>query len=171
MSIGHAKNFQGCLPQSSLKKLGQILTPLAILDHFERFSPGPNGSEVGCPARLFKVIWRPTSEPFGPGENLSNRPQIARAVRIWPKFFSDDWGRQPWKCSLALMEHCLAIELCKIEKISVLHEICMFKDLLLVMNIAEFKFLSWVYRVCSVSCQVGYKSTMSSIAPKGITLT
>ena len=46
------ESFQGCLPQSSLKKLGQILTPLPILGHFERFSPGPNGSEVGCPARL-----------------------------------------------------------------------------------------------------------------------
>ena len=41
-----SENFRGCLPQSSLKKLGQILTPLAILGHFERFSPGPNGSEV-----------------------------------------------------------------------------------------------------------------------------
>ena len=54
--IRASENFQGCLPQSSLKKLGQILTPLAILGHFERFSPGPNGSEVGCLARLFKVI-------------------------------------------------------------------------------------------------------------------
>ena len=27
---------------------------------------------------------------LSPGENLSNQPEIARAVRIWPKFFSDD---------------------------------------------------------------------------------
>ena len=85
-----SENFQGCLPQSSLKKLGQMLTTLAILGHFERFSPGPNGSKVGCPVRLFKVICLLTLEPFGPGENLSNQPEIARAVRIWPKFFSDD---------------------------------------------------------------------------------
>ena len=51
-----SENFRGCLPQSPLKNLGQMLAPLAILGHLERFSPGQNGSEVGCPARLFRVI-------------------------------------------------------------------------------------------------------------------
>ena len=32
--------FQGCLSQSSLKNLGQILTALAIWGRLERFSPG-----------------------------------------------------------------------------------------------------------------------------------
>ena len=33
------------------------LSTLAISGHQERFSPGGhNGSEVGCPARLFEVI-------------------------------------------------------------------------------------------------------------------
>ena len=45
---------------------------------------------VHCPVRLFKVICLPTSEPFGPGENLSYQPEIAKTVRILPKFFSDD---------------------------------------------------------------------------------
>ena len=45
-----SENFQGCLPQSSLKNLGQILTALAIWGRLERFSPCPNSSEVGHPA-------------------------------------------------------------------------------------------------------------------------
>ena len=94
------KNLRGCLSQSSLKNLGQILTVLAILDHFERFSPGQNGPKVGRPVRLFKVIWL---EPFWPGEYLSNQPKIARAVRIWPKIFSNVWDRQPQKFSCALV--------------------------------------------------------------------
>ena len=49
------RNFRGCLPQSSLKYLGQILTVLAFSGHLERFSPGQNGPEVGCPVRLSKV--------------------------------------------------------------------------------------------------------------------
>ena len=96
------ENFRGCLPQSSLKNLGQILTVPAISGHLERFSPGQNGPKVGCPVRLFQVIWLPTSEPFWPGENILNQPEIARAVRMWPTFFSDDLGRQPQKFSLAL---------------------------------------------------------------------
>ena len=44
----------------------------------------------------------PTLGPFGPGENLSNDLKSLRTVRIWPKFFSDDWGRQPQKFSRAL---------------------------------------------------------------------
>ena len=65
------ENFQGCLPQSSLKKLGQILTALEIWGRLERFSPGPNGSEVGRQITLNSLAGRPTLEPFGPGENLS----------------------------------------------------------------------------------------------------
>ena len=87
-----SKNFQGCLPQS-WHNLGQL----------ERFSPGQNGSEVGRQITLNGLAGHPTSEPFGPGENLSNQPEIARTVRILPKFFSDDWGRQPRKFSRALV--------------------------------------------------------------------
>ena len=89
------ENFRGCLPQSSLKNFGQIPFVLAIWGHSEWFSPCQNGPEVGCPVRLFKVIWCPTSEPFWPGENRSNQSKITKAVRIWPKFFSDDWGSNP----------------------------------------------------------------------------
>ena len=39
-----SENFRGCLPQSPLKNLGQMLAPLAILGHLDRFSPGQNGS-------------------------------------------------------------------------------------------------------------------------------
>ena len=42
-------NFWGCPPQSPPKNLGQIPAALAISGIFERFSPGPNGSEVGPP--------------------------------------------------------------------------------------------------------------------------
>ena len=36
-----------------------------ISPHSYSISPGSqNGYKVGCPARLFKVIWCPTSEPF-----------------------------------------------------------------------------------------------------------
>ena len=101
--IRASENFWGCLPQSPPKNLGQIPAALAISGIFERFSPGQNGPEVGGPVRLFKVIWRPTSEPFWPGENLSDWPQIAKAVRIWPKLFSDDCCRQTPKFSLALL--------------------------------------------------------------------
>ena len=55
--LGRAReNFRGCLPQSSLKNLGQILTVLAILGHLERFSPGQNGFEDGGPGRTCKAI-------------------------------------------------------------------------------------------------------------------
>ena len=39
-----------------LKNLGQFLSALAISGHSERFSTGPNGSEVGRPVGLFKAI-------------------------------------------------------------------------------------------------------------------
>ena len=51
-----SENFWGCLAQSPPKNLGQIMAALAISGIFERFSPGPNGPEVGGPVRLFKVI-------------------------------------------------------------------------------------------------------------------
>ena len=65
------EHFWGCLPQSSLKNLGQILTALAIWGQSEIFSPGPNGSEVGRQITVNSLARHPTSEPFGPGENLS----------------------------------------------------------------------------------------------------
>ena len=95
--------FRGCLPQSSMKNLCQMLAPLAISGQFERFSPGPNGSEVGRQITLNSLTGHPTSVPFCPGENLSKWPEIARAARICPKLFSGDWGRHPRKFSLALL--------------------------------------------------------------------
>ena len=79
---------------------------LAIWSHSQKISPGPNGSEVGCIARLFKVIWRPTSEPFGPGEIFFEWLQIARAGTFYPKFFKNHRDGQPRKFSLALMSIC-----------------------------------------------------------------
>ena len=82
-----SENFWGCLPQYPPKNLGQILTALAISGIFERFSPGQSGSEVGGPIYINSPTGPPTSEPLWPGENLSKMPEIARAARIWPKFF------------------------------------------------------------------------------------
>ena len=82
-----SKNFRGCLPQYPPKNLGQILAALAISVIFERFSPGQSGSEVGGPIYINSPPGPPTSEPLWPGENLSKMPEIARAARIWPKFF------------------------------------------------------------------------------------
>ena len=67
--------------------MGQILAALAISGIFERFSPGQSGSEVGGPEGLFRARGPPTSERIWPGENLSKMAEIARAARIWPKFF------------------------------------------------------------------------------------
>ena len=85
-----SENFWGCRPQSPPKNLGQIAAALAISGIFEQFSPGPNGSEVGCQITLNSLAGHPTSEPFGPGENCSKMPEIARAAAIWPKFFGGD---------------------------------------------------------------------------------
>ena len=71
LAVRASENFQGCLPQSSLKNLGQILTALAIWGQLERFSPGPNGSKVGRQITFNSLAGHPTSEPFGPSENLS----------------------------------------------------------------------------------------------------
>ena len=87
VDIRASENFRGCLPQYPPKNLGQILAALAISGIFERFSPGQSGSEVGGPGGLFIYMGPPTSEPLWPGENLSKMPEIARAARIWPKFF------------------------------------------------------------------------------------
>ena len=94
-----SENFRGCLPQYPPKNLGQILAALAISGIFERFSPGQSGSEVGGPIYINSPTGPPTSEPLWPGENLSKMPEIARAVRIWPKFFGGYWGRHPRKFS------------------------------------------------------------------------
>ena len=69
--IGRAKFFGDFRPYDFLKNLGQFLSALAISGHSERFSPGVNGSEVGGPEGLFIYMGPPTSEPFTPGENLS----------------------------------------------------------------------------------------------------
>ena len=82
-----SENFRGCLPQYPPKNLGQILAALAISGIFERFSPGQSGSEVGGPIYINSPTGPPTWGPFGRGENRSKTPEIARAARIWPKFF------------------------------------------------------------------------------------
>ena len=46
------ENFRGCLSQSSLENLGQILTAVAISGWFKRFLPGQNGFKVGCQSTL-----------------------------------------------------------------------------------------------------------------------
>ena len=103
LTIRASENFWGCLPQSPPKNLGQIAAALAISGIFEQFSPGPNGFEVGCQITLNSLAGHPTSEPFGPGENRSKMPEIARAAGIWPKFFGGYWARHPQKFSLALI--------------------------------------------------------------------
>ena len=65
------------------------MSGVAISGHLERFSPGQNGSEVGRPEGLSKAIGRPTSEPFWPGENLSEWPEIATPLGFWPKFLEN----------------------------------------------------------------------------------
>ena len=90
MRIRASENFRGCLPQYPPKNLGQILAALVISGIFERFSPGPNGSEVKRQITLNSLTGLPTSGPFGSGENRSKMPEIAWAARIWPKFFGGD---------------------------------------------------------------------------------
>ena len=98
-----SENFWECLAQYPPKNLGQIPAALAISGIFEWFSPGQNGSEVWRQITLNSLTGPPTSGPFGPGENRSKMPEIARAAAIWPKLFGGDWGRQPQKFSLALL--------------------------------------------------------------------
>ena len=98
-----SENFWGCLPQYPPKNLGQIPAALTISRIFERFSPGQNGSEVWRQITLNSLTGPPTSGPFGPGENRSKMPEIARAAGIWPKFFGGYWARHPQKFSLALL--------------------------------------------------------------------
>ena len=98
-----SENFWGCLAQYPPKNLGQIPAALAISGIFEWFSPGQNGSEVWRQITLNSLTGPPTSGPFGPGENRSKMPEIARAAGIWPKFFGGYWARHPQKFSLALV--------------------------------------------------------------------
>ena len=95
LSTRASENFWGCLAQSPPKNLGQIAAALAISGIFEQFSPGPNGSKVGRQIALNSPTGLPTSEPFGPGENLSEWPEIARALRNWPKYFKSHWAENP----------------------------------------------------------------------------
>ena len=86
-----------------LKYLGQFLSALAISGHSERFSPGPNGSEVGRPEGLWLTLGPPTLERILPGENLSEWPEIARALRNWPKYFKNHRAENPRKNSRGLL--------------------------------------------------------------------
>ena len=85
-----------------LKNLAQFLSALAISGHSERFSPGPNGSEVGGPVYINSPSGPPTLEPFGPGENLSEWPEIARALTNWPKIYKNHCAENPQKISRGL---------------------------------------------------------------------
>ena len=95
--------FRGFSALWFLKYLGQFLSALAISGHSERFSPGKIRSEVGGPLALNSPSGRPTSEPFGPGENLSKWPEIARALRNWPKHFKNHRAENPRKISRDLV--------------------------------------------------------------------
>ena len=86
-----------------LKNLGQFLSALAISGHSERFSPGQNGPEVGGPEGLWLTTGPPTLGPFWPGENLSEWPEIARALRNWPKFFKNHRAENSRKISRGLL--------------------------------------------------------------------
>ena len=99
--------FRGFSALWFLKYLGQFLSALAISGHSERFSPGKIRSEVGRPEGLFKAIGWPTSECILPGENLSEWPEIARALGNWPKYFKNHRAENPRKISRGLVLcHC-----------------------------------------------------------------
>ena len=51
------------------------------MGHLERFSPGQNATEVGHQIALDSLPGHTTLEPFGSSENLSKRPEIAKALR------------------------------------------------------------------------------------------
>ena len=70
--------------------------------HSERFSPGPNGSEVWRPEGLWLTLGPPTSEPFGPGEISTEGPEIARALRNWHKYFKNHKAENPQSISRGL---------------------------------------------------------------------
>ena len=78
------------------------MSVLAISGHSERFSPGNIRSEVGHPIALNSPPGRPTSERILPGENLSERPEIARALGNWPKYFKNHRAENPRKISRGL---------------------------------------------------------------------
>ena len=61
------------------------MSGVAISGHSERFSPGPNGSEVGRPEGLWLTTGPPTLERITPGEILSEWPEITTPVWFWPK--------------------------------------------------------------------------------------
>ena len=99
------ENFRGFSAQWFLKNLGQFLSALAISGPSDKISPCPIRSEVGRPRGLFKAIWHPTSERISPGENLSEWPEIARALTNWPKFYKNHCAENPWKFSRGLPTH------------------------------------------------------------------
>ena len=84
------------------KNLDQFLSALGISGHSERFSPGTIRFEVGGPVYINSPPWPPTSECILPGENLSEWPEIARALRNWPKFFKNHRAENPRKISRGL---------------------------------------------------------------------
>ena len=83
------ENFEGTfwshLPPSNLKKEKQELSV-----------------KVGCQREPFKAIWRPTSERILPGEIISEWPEIAKALRLWPEFFKKYWDQNLQNISCGL---------------------------------------------------------------------
>ena len=85
--------------------MGQNLTGVEISGNLERISPGPIRSEVGRPGGLWLTSEQTTSERIGPGEILSELPEISPQVRFWPKFLENHTavnlqknsrGQTPW---------------------------------------------------------------------------
>ena len=86
--------------------MGQNLTVVEISGNSEKISPGPICSEVGRhPGGLWLTSERTTSERIGPGEILSELPEISPQVRFWPKFLENHTavnlqknsrGQTPW---------------------------------------------------------------------------
>ena len=108
MSVSSSRNirpreiFRGFSALWFLKYFGQFLSGLAISGLSKRFSPGKICSKVGRPEGLWLTLGPPTSERKLPGENLSEWPEIARALRNWPKYFKNHRAENPRKISRGL---------------------------------------------------------------------
>ena len=82
-----SEKFLGCLPQSPPKNLGQIIAALAISGISERFSPGPNDSEVGPQTTLNSLAGHPALEPFlGQVKISRNDPKSLGELGFGKKF-------------------------------------------------------------------------------------
>ena len=89
VTVGRAKFFGDSGPYDFPKIWGQNLTGVGISGNSERISPGPIRSEVGHPGGLGLTTGCPTLECIGPGEILSELPEITTLVRFWPQFLEN----------------------------------------------------------------------------------